>query len=274
MADGVSLRIMFSLDDLLSGNLPQTNNLYTVETDETPFSINIGDIPTLTLNGGYEFLGYKLNNNLYTKEELSQYVFYSYQGNYNPQIGEYSFEVMLTTKYIDGIKYVDSKGLRRFWEKVYALVATLAGNLQNQITQINSKDSQQDTAITALQADSTVTALSTRVTAIEGNVTAIEGNITAINTKLQSQTIETTLVATNWQGTQAPFTYALSVEGVTTTSNQDITFSVNATQAQIESCQSANIVTGGQSTGVINLRAFGSKPTVDIPIIVVKRGIK
>lgn len=255
MADGVSLRIEFKLDDLLSGNLPQTNNLYTVETDATPFSINIGDIPTLTLNGGYEFLGYKLNNNLYTKEELSQYVFYSYQGNYNPQIGEYSFEVMLTTKYIDGIKYVDSKGLRRFWEKVYAMVAEFS-----------------NTVTYATQAS--VTALYTKVTATQANVTALEGSVTTLNTNIQSQTVEMTLLAANWQGTSVPFTYALSVPGVTATSNQDITYNQNATKEQIEACQGANIVQGVQALNTINLRAFGTKPTVNIPIVIVKRGIK
>lgn len=248
MADGVSLRIEFKLDDLLSGNLPQTNNLYTVETDETPFSINIGDIPTLTLNGGYEFLGYKLNNNLYTKEELSQYVFYSYQGNYNPQIGEYSFEVMLTTKYIDGIKYVDSKGLRRFWKKVYAMVAEFS----NTVTYATQES----------------------ITALDTKVNNIKSSVTALDTNIQSQTVKMTLLAANWQGTSVPFTYALSVPGVTATSNQDITYNPNATQEQIEGCQGANIVQGVQALNTINLRAFGTKPTVDIPIVIVKRGIK
>lgn len=272
MADGVSLRIMFSLYDLLSGNLPQTNNLYTVETDETPFSINIGDIPTLTLNDGYEFLGYKLNNNLYTKEELSQYVFYSYQGNYNPQIGEYSFEVMLTTKYIDGIKYVDSKGLRRFWEKVYALVATLAGNLQNQITQINSKDSQQDTAITALQADSTVTATDERLGKIKvGNDLTIDS--TGVLGISSDTVVNATLVAANWTGTK-PYIYELEVNGVVENSNQFVKPSSTITEEQFDALSACKLLVSHQELNKIVFKALGDKPTIDIPIEVTLKGGK
>ena len=124
------------------------------------------------------------------------------------------------------------------------------------------------TALNTNKADKTTTnAMSTRITALEGSVSTL-------NTNIQSQTVEMTLLAANWQGTSVPFTYALSVPEVTATSNQDITYNPNATQAQIESCQGANIVQGVQALNTINLRAFGTKPTVDIPIVIVKRGIK
>lgn len=80
-----------------------------------------------------------------------------------------------------------------------------------------------------------------------------------------------TLYASNWSGTEAPYTYNLSVSGVTATSNQDLLPGLSITAEQLEVYQSANIQDGGQSSGTLNLNAWGEKPDRDIPVRVIIR---
>lgn len=81
-----------------------------------------------------------------------------------------------------------------------------------------------------------------------------------------------TLSPLSWTGSEAPFTYSLSVTGVTSTSNQEILPGLNITQKQLEALQSANIQDGGQSSGRLTLKAWGDKPDVSIPIRIIIRG--
>lgn len=90
----------------------------------------------------------------------------------------------------------------------------------------------------------------------------------------KSTEVTATLSSASWAGASAPFTYDLTVSGVTTTSNQEILPSTSITLTELEALQGANIIDAGQSTNTINLKAFGTKPTVDIPIRVILRGDK
>ena len=80
----------------------------------------------------------------------------------------------------------------------------------------------------------------------------------------------------NWKqpynGDAAPYTYTLTVEGVTATSNQEIMPAVDITWEQLIGLQGTNMIDGGQSTDTIILKATKNKPTVDIPIRVILRG--
>ena len=87
-----------------------------------------------------------------------------------------------------------------------------------------------------------------------------------------STTVNTTLLAANWTGDAAPYTYTLTVEGVTATSNQEIMPAVDITWEQLIGLQGTNMIDGGQSTDTIILKATKNKPTVDIPIRVILRG--
>lgn len=99
------------------------------------------------------------------------------------------------------------------------------------------------------------------------------GGTTVANAMVAKGSIVTaTLTATSWTGTASPFTYSLSITGVTTTSEQEVLPSSSITAAQLEALQAANIVDGGQSAGKITLKAYGDKPTINIPIRVIKRG--
>lgn len=85
----------------------------------------------------------------------------------------------------------------------------------------------------------------------------------------KSKLIETTLLASNWNDDDE---YILNVEGVTTTSNQEILPSLDITEVQLDALQSAKIQDGGQNENTIILKAFGNTPIVDIPIRVILRG--
>ena len=87
-----------------------------------------------------------------------------------------------------------------------------------------------------------------------------------------SETVTATLLAASWTGTSAPYTYTLTVTGVTANSNQELLPALNITEEQLTALQAANIQDGGQSADTIILKAFGDKPTIDLPIRVIVRG--
>lgn len=87
-----------------------------------------------------------------------------------------------------------------------------------------------------------------------------------------SETVTATLLAASWTGDAAPYSYALTVSGVTATSNQEVLPALNITAEQLEALQGANIQDGGQAANSMTLKAYGDKPTIDLPIRVIKRG--
>jgi len=87
-----------------------------------------------------------------------------------------------------------------------------------------------------------------------------------------SETVTATLLAAGWTGDAAPYSYALMVSGVTATSNQEVLPALNITAEQLKALQSANIQDGGQAANSMTLKAYGDKPTIDLPIRVIKRG--
>ena len=94
----------------------------------------------------------------------------------------------------------------------------------------------------------------------------------SIGAAAQSTTTEATLSAASWSGDSAPYTYTLTVNGVTDTSMQEIVFATSINLEQLTAGQNANIQDGGQSANTIVLKAWGEKPTVDLPIRVIMRG--
>lgn len=87
-----------------------------------------------------------------------------------------------------------------------------------------------------------------------------------------SETVTATLLAANWTGDAAPYSYTLTVSGVTATSNQEVLPALNITVEQLEALQSANIQDGGQAANTMTLKAYGDKPTINLPIRIILRG--
>jgi len=116
-----------------------------------------------------------------------------------------------------------------------------------------------------------------RESADAADITSAETNWDDIDTLLETKveksiTIDSNLLAANWVGSDAPFSYSLTVSGVTTVSNQELLPSTTITIDELTAFQSANIIDGGQATNTIILKAFGTKPEINIPIRIFKRG--
>lgn len=96
-----------------------------------------------------------------------------------------------------------------------------------------------------------------------GGVTAAQERV---NYAGASTMVSVTLLAANWTGDEAPYTYTVTITGVTATSVQDWTNDPAITLAQLEAWQAANVVDAGQAADSVTFKAWGEKPTVDIPL--------
>ena len=89
----------------------------------------------------------------------------------------------------------------------------------------------------------------------------------------KSKMLSYMLSSNGWEGSTAPFTFTLNnITGVTENNNVELVVPSNISLAQVEAYQSAAIVTGTQAANSITLKAFGEKPTIDLPITVIVRG--
>lgn len=85
-------------------------------------------------------------------------------------------------------------------------------------------------------------------------------------------TLSVTLASASWTGTAAPYTYTISNSAITATSTQEVSPATDITADQLTALQSANIIDGGQAVGSMTLKAFGEKPSVDIPVRIIVKG--
>lgn len=99
---------------------------------------------------------------------------------------------------------------------------------------------------------------------------AFSSNMSEKTYAKKSTLINTTLTASKWTGSSAPYSYVLSVSGVTSSNIVEIDYASNASSAAIEAYQNAMLADGGQTTNQITIKAT-EKPTVDIPITIVIR---
>ena len=90
-----------------------------------------------------------------------------------------------------------------------------------------------------------------------------------INSKIQN----VTLSSTSWSGSEAPFSYTVSNTDVTSTSKVvEIMPANGATNEQLQAYLSAGMCGGATGTGTITIKAFGEKPSINIPITILVRG--
>lgn len=99
---------------------------------------------------------------------------------------------------------------------------------------------------------------------------AFSSNMSEKTYAKKSTLVNTTLTASKWTGSSAPYSYVLSVSGVTSSNIVEIDYASNALSAAIEAYQNAMLADGGQTTNQITIKAT-EKPTVDIPITIVIR---
>ena len=82
----------------------------------------------------------------------------------------------------------------------------------------------------------------------------------------KSSKVSATMNASSWSGSSAPYTIILSINGVTTSNNVEILIPGSATNAQVEAWMAAGIVNGTQAANSVTLKAYGDKPSINIPI--------
>ena len=100
------------------------------------------------------------------------------------------------------------------------------------------------------------------------SLSAAQGKI--LNEKFGSYTpksskVSATLSASSWSGS-GPYSITVSVSGVTASNNVEVLIPGSATNAQVEAWMAAGIVNGTQTTNSITLKAYGDKPSINIPI--------
>jgi len=79
-----------------------------------------------------------------------------------------------------------------------------------------------------------------------------------------------TILASRWN-TSAK-TYTIASELITSTSDQEILPAIGITDAQLKAYQKANLQDAGQIAGALTIKAYGTVPTIDIPVRIKYRG--
>lgn len=108
---------------------------------------------------------------------------------------------------------------------------------------------------------------------VSDNAESIASNKTAIasNTaKLVTTSKNITLAASGWSNGS----YTISDSLITSTSNQEIIPSQSITADQYKALVKASLVATGQTAGSITIKAFGTTPTIGIPVTMIFRGEK
>jgi len=97
----------------------------------------------------------------------------------------------------------------------------------------------------------------------------------AVNKKYvdaQAKSIRTTsIISTSWSGSAAPYTQAIPVTGVEANSIVEVSLRSTATTDQAKAYNALLLHDGGQTSGQITLRCFGTKNTISIPINIIVR---
>lgn len=149
------------------------------------------------------------------------------------------------------------------------LDADAATKLSKAVTELQTKTQDLETSVgeneqAIANANARIQGLNTRVEANEDSLVA-----KASKSKVSSYTLR----KSGWKGSAVPFTFTLNnITGVTKNNNVELVVPNNISLAQVESYQSAAIVTGTQAANSITLKAYGEKPTIDLPITVIVRG--
>lgn len=127
------------------------------------------------------------------------------------------------------------------------LTTDAAGNLQTEI-------------------DAVKKSVSDNASSIASNKTAIDAN----TKKLVTTSKNITLAASGWNSGA----YTISDSLITATSNQEIIPAPSITADQYKALVKASIVATGQTAGAITIKAFGTTPSMNIPVTIIFRGEK
>ena len=104
----------------------------------------------------------------------------------------------------------------------------------------------------------------------------VVNSINEVNTNKANKSTKHKVVLSkdSWTGSNAPYNYEINIPGMDEHKNWEVTNSIDPimTVEELDAFSNARIIAGTQSTGKINLIAYGEKPAIDINILVVVRG--
>jgi hypothetical protein len=96
---------------------------------------------------------------------------------------------------------------------------------------------------------------------------------TAINARaLKSKSYTATLTAAGWTGSSAPYTQTVTVSGLPAGAKGTVGLADAATDEQYEAAVAAMLRKTAQASNSITIKAYGEKPSVNIPIVVLEVG--
>lgn len=84
--------------------------------------------------------------------------------------------------------------------------------------------------------------------------------------------VDAVLYASTWTGTDSPYSYPLQMEEATADNNIEILPPPGLTPEQYEQMEAAKITGGTQADGSITLLAYGDRPDIDLPVVILVRG--
>ena len=109
-----------------------------------------------------------------------------------------------------------------------------------------------------------------QINTINSNISSMQTSVNSLNSKMSTTKKNLTLTSSGWSNG----TYTISDSLITASSYQEIIPSESITSDQMKALQKATLVQVSQSSGTIKIKAFGTVPTINIPIIVIFRGEK
>lgn len=114
------------------------------------------------------------------------------------------------------------------------------------------------------------------ITSSVDEINYVNGVTSSIQAQLDNKTGKstsstTTLISTSWTGSSAPYSYTVTLSGVTATNMIEILPQTSITSDQVKALADAMLVGGTQENGSFILFAFGTKPSVDLPLSIVVR---
>ena len=88
-----------------------------------------------------------------------------------------------------------------------------------------------------------------------------------LSSKAKKSVSETaTLAADGWTGTEAPYTQTVNVNGMMASSNGYAGLSMDASAEQVKAAAAAMLKPTARAVGSLTITAFGTVPTIDLPI--------
>lgn len=172
-------------------------------------------------------------------------------------------------------------------QDLQALEATINKRIDQSVAKLEQADESISASVDAADA-SILERVDAADAAIEAANSLIQSTKTELQNKITSNTTEisslktakadkpvvksVTVPASGWSGDTFPYTNTISVSGVTSSNVVDLTLPSTVTSEEISVYQAAQILNASQAAGTITLNAWGTAPTINLPLTVIIRG--